>query len=67
MFEDAATLTLFGHTIYIYGMFIALGIIASAVLLLWRARKQPQTMDAALLALPLVTVMGWSAQGCCLQ
>ena len=58
MFEDAATLTLFGHTIYIYGIFIALGIIASAVLLLWRARKQPQTMDAALLALPLVTVMG---------
>ena len=58
MFEDAATLTLFGHTIYIYGIFIAVGIIASAVLLLWRARKQPQTMDAALLALPLVTVMG---------
>ena len=58
MFSQAATISAFGLTFYIYGLFIAAACIAAGLLLLFASRKTRALKDAAALTCLLSPLLG---------
>lgn len=58
MMEDTLTTSVFGYTVYLYGLWVALGVLLGGLLLLWRTRGRGRTLDAAALSLVLAPVLG---------
>lgn len=58
MFDDTATTVLLGRTVYLYGLWLAAGLLLGGLLLLWRVRNKPTLKDAAALSLVLGSLFG---------
>ncbi|NLB37763.1 MAG: hypothetical protein GX810_00750 [Clostridiales bacterium] len=58
VFEDAASITLSGRNVYLYGIWVASGLLACGLLLISRARASERTKDAAFLSLVCAPLLG---------